>query len=215
MYLRLTCFYLFFPNFSQELKDHIKKFRDKCDKVKPKYIFVYIGSHGKEGYIATTDSTTTTKTADIWEDITDLFHDNDQENPIGAYNLKNIPKVLFINSCRFPAKNESKSRSKFPTASNLVIIRSQAYGCEAYRNDQYGTWGAHCFVFVVMNLAYKKPFVELMEEVKKIFERLEISKEETKDVKYGHKFETEWISSLPHDFRLEPRYVNKLTCAVL
>lgn len=149
------------------VKRIIKKFRDKCNKEKPRSVVVFIGGHGEYSQLVLSNGE---DRMHIYRDIINMFTTDK------CPGLEGKPKIFIIGACqewgddeelRIPvnkaadAPTSSKQFKQTPPFDDMIVCFSTCPGYYSYRYEWLGTAYIYCLTKILIEEAHRKHFKEI------------------------------------------------------
>lgn len=151
----------------------LDSFVQDCNAKPPQSAIIFLGSHGLDNGIQTTDG----EILKFNKDVLSKFYDKN------CSGLKGKPKLFLVNACQNFTETDNIEHLGGIT-SDTVIWSAQVPGFSAFRDPGYGSHFVHCLTFVVAECAKDLHLEEIMKEVASILQNRDCVDEEANQA-YG------------------------------
>ncbi|CAL8129012.1 unnamed protein product [Orchesella dallaii] len=156
-----------------DIRKELEIFREKCIEDKIDSFVIFIGSHGYNDVILTSDK----KTLDIYDDIIYQFQFGISERKNGKMVEKRVARIFLNQSCQIDApqdlvKSTNSGGSRTPNVSDTIYIKAQIPKFEAGRDIKCGSYFVIVLTYVLMTKAWNTQLLAMLEEVQALLKRV-------------------------------------------
>ncbi|CAL8129011.1 unnamed protein product [Orchesella dallaii] len=152
--------------FEEDIRKELNIFREKCIEDKIDSFVIFIGSHGYNDVILTSDN----KTLDIYDDIIYQFQFGISERKNGKMVEKRVARIFLNQSCQIDVpqdlvKSANSCASRTPNVTDTIYIKAQIPKFLASRDIKCGSYFVIVLTYVLMTKAWNTQLLAMLEEV--------------------------------------------------